>query len=215
ELLSLQALCQPRYETLDDAAALLLKALVKSYVNLVIIGSTNSGKTQLLKALIAEMPDHERIVTIETRLELMLDRDFPDKNIVQFEVAEDDPRHDGEQAFKLALRQSPKRIIHAEIRDEDANLYVRACTRGHDGSMTTVHASRLEDVPDAIADMCMMDGRPVHQERLVKRIAQQVTHVGIVMALIGGRRRVTRIGEYQYDHGEVVVRNLLVYQADE
>ncbi len=38
--------------------------------------------------------------------------------------------HSGQQAFKLALRQSPKRICHAEIRDDDANIYVRACTRG-------------------------------------------------------------------------------------
>ena len=82
---------------------------------MVVIGPTNSGKTNLIKAIIAEMDDNERIITIESRFELNLKRDFPHKNIVEYEIDEEDPRHSGLQAFKLALRQSPKRICHAEI----------------------------------------------------------------------------------------------------
>src|SRR5690606_28516228 len=103
---------------------------------------------------------------IENRLEMMLKRDYPERNIVEYEVSDDD-KHNANQALKLALRQSPERIIHAEIRDEDANIYVRACTRGHRGSMTTVHANHLEDVPDVIVDMCMLDKRSMDTERLL------------------------------------------------
>jgi pilus assembly protein CpaF len=207
-VLTLDALCGEPYETLDRRGAQLLRAAVKAAVNLVIAGSTNSGKTQLLKALVAEMPEDERLVTIEPRFELMLDRAFPSRNIVQYEIDEDDPLHDGRQAFKLALRQSPNRILLAEIRDADANLYVRACTRGHAGSMTTVHAGRLEDVPDAIAEMCMQDGRAVDHARLVRRIAAYVTEIGIEMANVGGQRKVVRIGEYVREGGDVRVRTL-------
>lgn len=209
--LTLDELCGDPYRTLDRRGAELLRAAVKAAVNLVIAGSTNSGKTQLLKALVAEMPEHERIVTIEPRFELLLDRAFPGRNIVQFEIDEDDPLHDGRQAFRLALRQSPNRILLAEIRDADANLYVRACTRGHPGSMTTVHAGSLEDVPDAIAEMCLQDGRAVDHARLVRRIATFVTEMGIEMAIIGGRRRITRIGEYAREGGEFRVRTLYAF----
>ncbi|MEX1031240.1 MAG: ATPase, T2SS/T4P/T4SS family [Paenibacillaceae bacterium] len=207
----LPTLCEPEYSTMDITIMRYLRCFVRSYLNMVIIGPTNSGKTHLIKALIAEMPDHERIVTIESRFELMLQRDFPKKNIVQYEIVEDDPVHDGQQAFKLALRQSPKRIVHAEIRDDDANLYMRACTRGHAGSLTSVHVHTLEDVPDAISDMCMQDGRAVNASRLVKRITEYVTQIGVEMAIIDGKRRIIRMGEYSYENDEVHVRSIALY----
>ncbi len=207
----LPTLCDREYQTMDTTIMRYLRCFVRSYLNMVIIGPTNTGKTHLIKALIAEMPDHERIITIESRFELMLQRDFPNKNIVQYEIVEDDPAHDGQQAFKLALRQSPKRIVHAEIRDEDANLYVRACTRGHAGSLTSVHAHALEDVPDAISDMCMQDGRAVNANRLIKRISEYVTQIGVEMAIVDGKRKIIRMGEYSYVNDEVCVRTIALY----
>lgn len=207
----LQALTEAPYQSLGERMVDMLIAALKARYNLVIIGPTNSGKTNLMKALIAELPDVERIITIEGRYEMMLGRDFPNKNIIEYEAAEDDESHRSSQAFKLALRQSPQRIIHAEIRDEDANIYVRACTRGHTGSMTTVHANRLEDVPEAITDMCMLDGRSMNPERLTKRIAEYVTELGIEMKLIGGRRVVSRIGEIGWYNGEVHIRDWAIY----
>jgi pilus assembly protein CpaF len=97
------------------------------------------------------------------------------------------------------------------VRDEDANVYVRACTRGHEGSVTTVHVNALEDVPDAITDMCMLDGRGMNPGRLVKRIAEFVTQVGFEMALVGGKRKIVRIAEYGWEQGEVALRDWVIY----
>jgi pilus assembly protein CpaF len=207
----LESLTSPELSTINQPMKQLILCLVRSYFNMVVIGATNSGKTSLIKAIIAEMDDNERIITIESRFELHLRRDFPNKNIVEYEVDEDDPKHSGRQAFKLALRQSPKRICHAEIRDEDANLYVRACTRGHEGSVTSVHVNELEDVPDAITEMCMQDGRGMDSTHLTRRITQYVTQIGFEMAVVNGKRKVVKIGEYSYDRGEVCVRLLAVY----
>jgi pilus assembly protein CpaF len=209
----LESLTHPDVGTIDLRMKDLIRCIIRSYFNMVVIGPTNSGKTNLIKAFIAEMDDNERIITIETRFELNLKRDFPHKNIVEYEVDEEDPKHSGKQAFKLALRQSPKRICHAEIRDEDANLYVRACTRGHEGSITSVHVNELEDVPDAIADMCMLDGRGMDSARLTKRITEYVTQIGFEMAVVNGKRRVIRIGEYTYMKGETQVTDLAVYDS--
>lgn len=208
---SLQALCQPEYETLDDKVMNILRCVLHSYFNLVIIGATNSGKTHLIKALIADLPDHERIVTIESRFELNLKRDFPDKNVIEYEIDEEDPYHSSARAFKLALRQSPQRICHAEIRDEDANIYVRACTRGHPGSMTTLHVNALEDVPDAITDMCMLDRRGMDPSRMLKRVTEYVTQIGIELAQVNGKRKVVRIVQYVFKDGEVQVIDLVQY----
>lgn len=210
----LRTLANPEFETLDSRMVTVLLCLLRAAFNLILIGPTNSGKTNLMKALIAEIDDNERIVTIESRFELMLKRDFPNKNIVEYEIDEEDARHSGRQAFKLALRQSPRRIVHAEIRDEDANLYVRACTRGHEGSMTTVHVNELEDAPAAITDMCMLDGRGMNSERLTKRITEYVTQIGLEMAVVNGKRRLVRIGEYAYADGDVVVRDIVRFDEE-
>jgi pilus assembly protein CpaF len=207
----LDTLCRPEYRSIDDNVRCFLLTVVRSRFNMVVIGATNTGKTHLIKALIAAMPDEERIVTIETRHELMLARDFPDKNVIEYEADEDDSAHGPRQAFKLALRQSPQRICHAEIRDEDANIYVRACTRGHEGSITSVHVSGLEDVPDAITDMCMLDGRGMNPVRLTRRIAEHVTQIGFEMRLVGGVRKLVRIGEFLWENGEIKVRDLVRY----
>ncbi|WP_308636153.1 ATPase, T2SS/T4P/T4SS family [Paenibacillus silvisoli] len=178
------------FGTISERLRQILLSVLEARFNLVVIGPTNSGKTNLIKALIGELPDEERIVTIESRHEMMLRRDFPEKNVIEYEADEDDALHRSTQAFKLALRQSPQRIVHAEIRDEDANIYVRACTRGHAGSMTTLHANMLEDVPEAIADMCMLDGRGMNPERLTKRIPYSFTirafYLGTIFVITGG-----------------------------
>ncbi|WP_051318519.1 ATPase, T2SS/T4P/T4SS family [Cohnella thermotolerans] len=207
----LETLCRPEYATIDEEIRHLLLAIVRARFNMVVIGPTNTGKTHFIKALIAAMPDEERIVTIEGRYELRLARDFPGKNVIEYEAEEDDPLHGPRQAFKLALRQSPQRICHAEIRDEDANIYVRACTRGHEGSITSVHASALEDVPETITDMCMLDGRGMNPVRLTKRIAELVTQIGFEMRLVGAARKLVRIGEFAWNGGDVVVRDLVRY----
>ncbi|QYR20738.1 CpaF/VirB11 family protein [Paenibacillus sp. sptzw28] len=207
----LAALCSPEYGTMSPHLRDMVLAVLQARFNIVVIGPTNSGKTHLIKAMIGELPDEERIITIEGRHEMMLRRDFPSKNTVEYEADEEDPFHRATQAFKLALRQSPQRIIHAEIRDEDANIYVRACTRGHSGSMTTVHAIALEDVPEAITDMCMLDGRGMNPERLTKRIAEYVTQIGIEMRYTAGKRRVMRLAELSWESGEVKVRDWAIF----
>ncbi len=207
--ISLKQLSLEPYETLNPPLLEALRCILAANINIVIIGSTNTGKTNLMKAMIQELPDHERIVTIESRLELMLRRDFPSKNIIEYEIQEDDPVHSSAQAFKLALRQSPKRICHAEVRDEDANLYVRACTRGHEGSMTSVHVNTVEDVPDALTDMCMLDNRGMNPDRLTKRITEYVTQIGIEMAMVGKQRKLVRLGELSYGTGGVQVHDII------
>src|SRR5690606_32098532 len=54
---------------LDEMAAApvaeLLRWAVRSRCNVLVVGATGSGKTTLLNALAAEIPAHERVVTVE------------------------------------------------------------------------------------------------------------------------------------------------------
>jgi hypothetical protein len=63
----LASLASPDLGTIDQTMKDLILCIIRSYFNMVVIGPTNSGKTNLIKAFIAEMDDQERIITIESR----------------------------------------------------------------------------------------------------------------------------------------------------
>jgi Flp pilus assembly CpaF family ATPase len=51
--------------TLDRCLREFLGAAVRAYLNLIVCGGTGSGKTTMLRALAAEIPPSERLITIE------------------------------------------------------------------------------------------------------------------------------------------------------
>ena len=63
----------------DDELAQFLSAAVRARRNMIVAGGTGTGKTTLLRALLNEVPAHERLVTIEDAYELGLDR-FADRH---------------------------------------------------------------------------------------------------------------------------------------
>ena len=121
-----------------------LAAAVKSKKNILISGATGSGKTTLSKALIAEIPETERIITIEDTAELVV----PQLNCVALFYPKDGPKDATGRArigpkdlLESALRMRPDRILLQELRDGSAFYYLRNVNSGHPGSITTVHAN--------------------------------------------------------------------------
>lgn len=121
-----------------------MRLAVLSRKNIVVSGPTGSGKTTYTKALIREIPSHERLITIEDAKELVLDRH---PNNVRLFYSKDDqgqakvtPR----QLLESCLRMKPDRILLAELRADEAFDYLRNVNSGHPGSITSVHASSAE-----------------------------------------------------------------------
>jgi type IV secretion system protein VirB11 len=121
-----------------------LAAAVKAKKNILISGATGSGKTTLSKALIAEIPKTERIITIEDTAELVV----PQPNRVALFYPKDGPKDISGRAkigpkdlLESALRMRPDRILLQELRDGSAFYYLRNVNSGHPGSITTVHAN--------------------------------------------------------------------------
>ena len=104
--------------------------------NILVSGGTASGNTTLLNALIALIPDDQRIVAIEDTLELRIDS----PNRVRFEA-----RRLQQGALTIrdlvrhALRHRPDHIVVGEVRGGEAADLLQALNTGHGGSLTTVH----------------------------------------------------------------------------
>jgi type IV secretion system protein VirB11 len=126
----------------DHAA--FMRLAVASRKNILVSGPTGSGKTTWTKALIREIPAHERLITIEDARELVLDRH---PNHVRLFYSKDDQgvaRVTPKQLLECCLRMKPDRILLAELRAEEAFDYLRNVNSGHPGSITSVHAASAD-----------------------------------------------------------------------
>jgi len=121
-----------------------LRLAVQTRRNIVVSGPTGSGKTTWTKALIREIPEHERLITIEDTRELVLDRHA---NHVRLYYSKDDQgqaRVTPRQLLECCLRMRPDRILLAELRAGEAFDFLRCVNSGHPGSITSVHAASAE-----------------------------------------------------------------------
>jgi type IV secretion system protein VirB11 len=121
-----------------------MRLAVRSRKNILVSGPTGSGKTTWTKALIREIPEEERLITIEDARELVLDRH---PNHVRLFYSKDDQglaRVGARQLLESCLRMKPDRILLAELRSEEAFDYLRSVNSGHPGSITSVHATTAE-----------------------------------------------------------------------
>lgn len=134
----------------------LLEAMVAARMNIVISGQTRSGKTVLLRALAAQIPPGERIVTVEHFPELGLDTD-PVAHPDCVALEERKPNAEGRGAITLSdavetsRRIDPDRLIVGEVMGPEIVDMLEGMTQGNDGGFTTIHTRSAREVPERIA----------------------------------------------------------------
>lgn len=163
--------------------------------NMVIAGGTGSGKTSLLNALSAEIPENERIVVIEDSSELQLNQ----PHTVYLEAQPARPDGTGRvtirDLFVDSLRMRPDRIVVGEIRRGEALDLVQSMISGHAGSLTTVHATTANDAAIRLETLSMMSdvALPVHVARM--QVASAIQLVVQIGRFQDGSRKVRAISE--------------------
>ncbi len=160
--------------TLDQPTADLLAALVTARFNVVISGGTGTGKTTLLNALSAFIPDAERIVTIEDAAELQLQQ----SHVISLESRPPNVEGKGQVTIRdlvrNALRMRPDRIIVGEVRGEETLDMLQAMNTGHEGSLATVHANSTDDAITRLETLASMTELNISFEALRDQVAGAV-----------------------------------------
>lgn len=104
--------------------------------NIVVSGSTGSGKTTFTNSLLhkmGELTPNERFYIVEDVPELQCTA----RKTTQLYIRKDQAIY----AIQTALRWTPKRIIFGEIRSGDVAVeLLEAWNTGHPGNVTTIHA---------------------------------------------------------------------------
>jgi pilus assembly protein CpaF len=142
--------------TVSDQLAAFLNAAVLSRANIMVAGATDAGKTTLLRSLINCVPPEERLITVESALELGLRRHrHLHPNVAELE--EILPGADGTGGVSMtklvrrSLRMNPSRVIVGEVLGPEVVPMLMAMSQGNDGSLSTIHARSASGVFDRIA----------------------------------------------------------------
>jgi len=204
-----------RLATLTPETAELLERCVRARLNMLISGGTGVGKTTLLNALSAAIPDTERIITIEDAAELRLAQ----RHVLRLECRPSNIAGEGEittrDLVRNSLRMRPDRIIVGEVRGAETLDMLQALNTGHDGSLSTVHANSTRDALARIETMVLMAG----YELPLRAIRQQVTSaLDLIIQLErmhDGSRKVIAITEVQRMESDIItMQDLFRYDAD-
>ena len=192
------------YGSMTSDMALIIGALVKVKTNMLISGGTGSGKTTLLNVMSGNIPNNERIITIEDAAELRLQQ----PHVVRLETRPPNIEGKGEinqrALVKNTLRMRPDRIIIGEVRGIEVIDMLQAMNTGHEGSLTTIHANGPRDALTRLENMVGMAGVNVVQKALRQQIISGISVIIHIARLSDGRRKVTSIQEITGMEGDVI-----------
>jgi pilus assembly protein CpaF len=176
--------------SLSAGQAALLERCVRGRLNVVVSGGTGTGKTTLLNALAGFIDPAERIVTVEDAAELRL----PQPHVARLESRPPNVEGRGEVTLRAlvrnALRMRPDRIVVGEVRGGEALDMLQAMNTGHDGSLTTVHASSPADAIRRIEMMALMAGLDLPHVAVREQVMAAVDVVIHLVREGDGSRRV-------------------------
>jgi pilus assembly protein CpaF len=174
---------------------MVLEAAARARMTILISGGTGAGKTTLLNILSRNIPQSERVITIEDAAELQLAQE----NLVRLETRP--PNIEGQGAVRQrqllinCLRMRPDRIILGEVRGEEAFDMLQAMNTGHEGSMATIHANTPRDALTRLESMVAMSGLNLTERTVRQQIASALNLVVQVSRMSDGTRKVMSVSE--------------------
>ena len=141
---------------LDEASLALLRAAVAADLSIVVAGRMGSGKTTMLRALIAEIDPADVVVTIETDFELNVAQmgTHPFCHAYQSRIpsTSDGVGMSCADMMVPAVRTRADWIVVGEIRGSEGGAMVQAMSAGQ-GTMATVHGGTAKEGLERLAEL--------------------------------------------------------------
>ncbi|MCW4464007.1 TadA family conjugal transfer-associated ATPase [Glutamicibacter sp. MNS18] len=136
----------------------LLRQIMCHRLNFLISGGTGAGKTTLLQAMLALVPENQRIVVIEDSKELSITHE----HVISLQTRAANVESSGAVTLSdlvvQALRMRPDRLIVGECRGAEIRDFLAAMNTGHQGAAGTIHANDPAAIPARLAALGALAG---------------------------------------------------------
>jgi type IV secretion system protein TrbB len=174
-----------------------IRLAVREKKNILVVGSTGSGKTTLVNAILdalAQIAPDDRVITIEDTMELQC----PVQNRVNLRAVGTVTML---ECLRASMRLKPTRIVVGEVRGAEAHVMLKAWNTGHPGGAATVHAN------DALSGLVRLESLVAEataapQQNLIAEAIDLVVFIDEESALAAGRkvREVLVVTGYESGH---------------
>jgi len=181
----------------------IIRAAVKAKKNILVVGSTGSGKTTLVNAILdglATLTPDDRVISIEDTTELQCGV----KNYLDLRAVGSVGMLD---CLRACLRLKPTRIVVGEVRGAEAHTLLKAWNTGHPGGAATVHAN------DAMSGLIRLESLVAEatsspQQTLIAEAVDLVIFVDEESAVPAGRKVREVLLVTGYSNGEYAVERV-------
>lgn len=146
-----------------------LSGMVRDKLNILVCGSTGSGKTSLLNSMLATASAEEHIIVLEDTQEIVLPHSFCTRFLAQEHEA-----YRLEDFLTYSLRLSPDRIVLGEMRSSEVVTYLLSMNTGHKGLMSTIHANSAVDGMHRVAMMFNLYGKGLNPSEVMSMITKNI-----------------------------------------
>ncbi|MEQ2529096.1 ATPase, T2SS/T4P/T4SS family [Bacillaceae bacterium CLA-AA-H227] len=164
------------------------------YLNMVIAGHVESGKSTMLKTIYGAREPNKVAINIETHPESYFKRDFPDRLVHDLYTLDDI-----EGTIRLALRIDHDFIMFQEVRGIEAEGAMKATERGTTGLLMTYHITDPSTTAEQLAGHIVDEfpNRSLTSE--IRRVSRQLD-IGFTMETVKENvKKVTSVYEICYD----------------
>ena len=181
----------------------IIRAAVREKKNILVVGSTGSGKTTFVNACLdalASLAPHDRVISIEDTTELQC----PVENYLDLRAVGNVTML---ECLRACMRLKPTRIVVGEVRGAEAHTLLKAWNTGHPGGMATVHAN------DAISGLIRLESLVAEatnapQQTLIAEAVDLVIFIDEEPELRAGRKVRELLLVTGYANGQYLVEHV-------
>jgi type IV secretion system protein VirB11 len=180
-----------------------IRAAVRAKKNILVVGSTGSGKTTFVNACLdalATLTPHDRVISIEDTTELQC----PVANYLDLRAVGNMTML---ECLRACMRLKPTRIVVGEVRGAEAHTLLKAWNTGHPGGMATVHAN------DAVSGLTRLESLVAEatnapQQSLIAEAVDLVIFIDEEPDLAAGRKVREVLLVTGYANGQYLVEHV-------